>query len=235
MKATVYIPFANGDAVNGFRYDGEELTSKKYVRMEEDEYYNHRDGVDTMMPLNGTNIAANGFTKRKFNIKNQAYAFHKCDGNIRNIDNTDVTVTQLDRLWANKEQFGLFVYLDEQQFNKKPDLETDLKIWIQDSQKIMNITRMSDEEKVLHLPKKDFKIDFDNGKSHAVLKNCKFAKLMSSARKPVSKRCNICGYENQNPNVLKEWTCPKCGTTHRGEPIITSFAMIIERIIFTKK
>ena len=37
------------------------------------------------------------------------------------------------------------------------------------------ILKLSDEEKMFHLPKKDFKIDFDNGKSHAVLKNCKFA------------------------------------------------------------
>ena len=47
-------------------------------------------------------------------------------------------------------------------------------------------------------------MDFDNGKSHAVLKNCKFAKLLTS--------------------IVKA----------NGEPMITSFAMIIERIIFTK-
>ena len=95
--------------------------------------------------------------------------------------------------------------MNEKEFLSKPDLETDLKMWIQDSQKIMNIGKLSDEEKVFHLPKKDFKIDFDNGKSHAVLKNCKFAKLLSS--------------------VVKQ----------NGEPMITSFAMIIERIIFVKK
>ena len=132
------------------------------------------------------------------------YAFHKCDGNIRNINGSEITVTQLDRLWANKEQFGLFIYLNEQEFIRKPDLETDLKMWIQDSQKIMNIAKLSDEEKMFHLPKKDFKIDFDNGNCHAVLKNCKFAKLLSSIKKA------------------------------NGEPMITSFAMIIERIIFTK-
>ena len=33
MKATIYIPFANGDAVKGFNYEGEELTAKKYVKI----------------------------------------------------------------------------------------------------------------------------------------------------------------------------------------------------------
>lgn len=206
MRCTMYIPFVNGDAVNGFRYDGDELTPKKYVKMENDEYYGHREGVDHMVVSSlGNNMAYNSYQKRKINVKNQNYSFHKCDGNIRNIDGTEVTVPQLDRLWANKQQFGLYVYLDEKQFLKKSDLETDLKMWIQDSQKIMNIGTLSDEEKVFHLPKKDFKIDFDNGRNHAVLKNCKFAKLLSSIRKA------------------------------NGEPLISSFGMIIERIIFTKK
>mgnify|MGYP006967381399 CR=1 FL=1 len=39
MKVTLFIPFANGDAVRGFNYEGEELTAKKYVKMEEKEYY----------------------------------------------------------------------------------------------------------------------------------------------------------------------------------------------------
>lgn len=206
MKVTLYIPFANGDAVSGFKYEGEELTPKKYVKMEEKEYYDHKDGVDYMVVTSlGNNMAYNTYHKRKVNVKNQTYSFHVCDGNIRNINGSEVSVSQLDRLWANKEQFGLYVYLNEKEFLSKPDLETDLKMWIQDSQKIMNIGKLSDEEKVFHLPKKDFKIDFDNGKSHAVLKNCKFAKLLSS--------------------VVKQ----------NGEPMITSFAMIIERIIFVKK
>ena len=205
MKVTLYIHIANGDAVNGFNYEGEELTAPKYVKMEENEYYGHKDGVDHMVVTSlGNNRAQKQYKKRKINFKNQSYAFHKCDGNIRNINGSEITVTQLDRLWANKEQFGLFIYLNEQEFIRKPDLETDLKMWIQDSQKIMNIAKLSDEEKMFHLPKKDFKIDFDNGKCHAVLKNCKFAKLLSSIKKA------------------------------NGEPMITSFAMIIERIIFTK-
>ena len=188
MKVTLYIPFANGDAVNGFKYEGEALTAKKYVEMEETEYYDHKDGVDHMVVTSlGNNMAYNPYQKRKINVRNQNYGFHKCDGNIRNINGSEVSVSQLDRLWANKEQFGLFIYLDEKQFMSKPDLET-----------------LSEGEKVFHLPKKDFKIDIDNGKTHAVLKNCKFAKLLSTIRKA------------------------------NGEPMITSFALIIERIIFTK-
>lgn len=205
MKVTLYIPFANGDAVNGFKYEGEELTARKYVKMEETEYYGHKDGVDQMVVTSfGNNMAYNPFQKRKVNVKNQSYAFHKCEGNVRNINGSEVNTTQLDRLWASKEQFALYVYLNEKEFIMKPDLETDLKMWIKDSLKILNTTKLDEVEKMKHLPKKDFKIDFDDNKSHAVLKNCKFVKLLSSIRKA------------------------------NGEPMITSFAIIIERIIFTK-
>ena len=205
MRVTLYIPFANGDAVKGFNYEGEELTAKKYVKMEDNEYYGHKDGVDHMVVTSlGNNMAYNPYQKRKINVKNQVYAFHKCEGNIRNINGSDVSVSQLDRRWVNKEQFALYIYLNENEFKMKPDLETDLKMWIQDSQKIMSISKLTDEEKMFHLPKKDFKIDFDNGRSHAVLKNCKFVKLLSTIMKA------------------------------NGEPMITSFAMIVERIIFTK-
>lgn len=235
MKITLYIPFANGDAVNGFEYEGEELTARKYVKMEDDEYYGHRDGVDQMVVSSlGNNMAYNPFQKRKIKVKNQSYAFHTCEGNIRNINGSDISTAQLDRLWSNKEQFGLYVYLNEQEFLKKSDLEIDLKMWIKDSIKILNAPKLDDVEKMKHLPKKDFKIDFDNGKTHAVLKNCKFAKLLSNIRRPTNKVCNVCGYENKTEKAVTEWICPKCGTKYVGEPIISSFAMIIERIIFTK-
>jgi Zn finger protein HypA/HybF involved in hydrogenase expression len=235
MEVTLYIPFANGDAVNGFSYEGRDIRGEEYAKMENDEYYNHKNGVDQMVVSSlGNNMAINSYDKRKINVKNQSYAFHKCDGNIRNINGTEVTITQLDRLWANKEQFALYIYLNEKQFMNKPDLETDFKMWVKDSTKILNISNLPDEEKLKHLPKKDFKMDIDNGKSHVVLKNCKFIKLLSNLRKPATRRCNVCGYVNDSEKKITEWICPKCGTTHCGEPLITSFGMIIERIIFTK-
>ena len=103
MKVTLYIPFANGDAVNGFKYEGEELTAKKYIKMEEDEYYGHRRSVDHMVITSlGNNMSYNDYEKRKINVKNQTYAFHRCNGNIRNIDGSDADTSQLERLWANK-------------------------------------------------------------------------------------------------------------------------------------
>ncbi|MGX8774690.1 MAG: helicase-related protein, partial [Bacillota bacterium] len=64
------------------------------------------------------------------------------------------------------------------------------------------ITELSDEEKIFHLPKKDFKIDFDNGKSHAVLKNCKFGKVMTSVKKKGELKKKLKAFEKGETDIL---------------------------------
>ena len=206
MKATIYIPYASSDPQYDFQYEGEELTPKKYIKMEKDEYNNHKHGVDVMVSTSlGYNMSINGYEKRRIKVKNQSYKSHTCKCNIRNIDGSEVFSGELDRHWINKDQFGLIIYLDQKELDDKYDLGVDLKMWMIDSQKIMNSDRLSEEERIYHLPKKDFKIDFDEGKSHALLKNCKFGKLMTSAKDKF------------------------------GKPTVSTFGIIVERIIFLKK
>lgn len=194
-----------GDAVNGFKYEGENLTAKKYVNMENKEYYDHKDGVDLMVSTSyGMNMSINNFDKRRINATPQETEFHVCKGHIRNINGQEITQTELDRIWSNKEQFGLIFYLNQKDFDLNPDMETDLKMWMNESQNILNIPQYDEQEKIKHLPKKDFKIDF-KGDVHAILKNCKFAKLMSTTR------------------------------DKRGRIPVSSFAIIIERLIYTRK
>lgn len=206
MKVLMFIPYANGDPVYDFSYWGGEITPKEYVKMENDEYYGHKKQVDKMVITSlGNNMSVNTYEKRKVNVKKQSYQFHTCMGNMRSGNGSELTMAELDRHWVNKEQFALIVYLNQSEIEKKPDLEIDLKMWIQDSQKIFNIDKLSAEEKIFHLPKKDFKIDFDDGQSHAVLKNCKFAKLMSTTKDKI------------------------------GRIPVGSFAMIVERVVFVKQ
>lgn len=206
MKATIYMPFASSDPQYDFNYEGEELTPRKYIKMENDEYYLHKGGVDRMVSTSlGNNMSVNNYDKRKINVKKQSYKYHKCDGNIRFINGSDVSKEQLDWLWANKQQFGLIIYLNQKELDEKYDFSVDLRTWMVDSQKLMNSDRLTEEEKIFHLPKKDFKIDFDEDKSHAVLKNCKFGKLMSSAKDKT------------------------------GKVTVSTFAIIVEKIIFLRK
>lgn len=180
MKAKFYIPYAQGDCVRGFSYD-REIKAKDYARMELKEYNDHKRGVDQMVSSSmGYNMAINPFKKRKFDYNKQKYQFHECNCRLLNVDGEDETLADLDRMYRAKEKFVEIIQLNIDEYLKNPDMETDLNMWIQESNKVSNCNKLSDEEVIFYLPKKDFKIYIEEDKSTAVLKDCKFLKRMGS-------------------------------------------------------
>lgn len=181
MKATIYIPYANGNCVTGFKYD-KPLSMQEYVAMETKEYNDHYQGVDTMMyERYGDNMSINFYKKRHFDYQQQNYDFHQCDCNVLNMDGRQETVEQLKEYSRTGEQFVLILNLSEKTLKNDADLETDLKQWFEGSLKVKNCNRLSDEEVLYHLPKKDFKLKIAGLNETVVLKDCKFLEFMSSS------------------------------------------------------
>lgn len=181
MKGIIYIPYANGNCVTGFKYD-KPLSMREYVEMETKEYQDHYQGVDNMMfERYGENMSINHYKKRKFRYQQQIYDFHQCDCNVLDIDGKQETIQQLDKYNKTGEQFILILNLNEKQLKNDADLETDLKMWFEESLKVKNCGRLSDEEVMYHLPKKDFKLKMAGINEIAVLKDCKFLEFMSSS------------------------------------------------------
>lgn len=181
MKATIFIPYANGNCVTGFKYD-KPLSMKEYVEMETKEYDEHYQGVDNMMfERYGNNMAINFYKKRRFKCQQQNYDFHECDCNVLNMDGKQETLGQLEEYYQTGEQFVLILNLNEKTLKNDADLETDLKMWFEESIKVKNCGRLTDEEVMYHLPKKDFKLKIDGLTEMAVLKDCKFLEFMSSS------------------------------------------------------
>lgn len=181
MKGIIYIPYANGNCVTGFKYD-KPLSMQEYVRMETQEYDDHYQGVDNMMyERYGANMSINHYQKRKFKYQRQTYDFHQCDCNILDVDGRQETIVNLERYAKTEEQFVLILNLNEKQLKEDSDLETDLKMWFDESLKVKNCGRLTDEEVMYHLPKKDFKLKIPGRSDMCVLKDCKFLDFMSSA------------------------------------------------------
>ena len=179
MKGTLFIPYANSSCVRGFKYNGE-LTTEQYVRMETKEYNDHKHGVDTMMLTRyGNNMAYNNYDKRKFNYTKQQYEYFKCNCVVLNDENRPQSMTELERYAKTQEQFVLILNLNEKDIIKEGDIDTEIKKWISDSQKVSNCKKLSDVEVMYHLPKKDFRLRTDDKKTF-ILKDCKFLKIMSS-------------------------------------------------------
>ena len=179
MRGTLFIPYANSSCVRGFKYNGE-LTTEQYVRMETKEYNDHKHGVDTMMLTRyGNNMAYNNYDKRKFNYTKQQYEYFKCNCVVLNDEGKPQSMSDLERYAKTQEQFVLILNLNEKDIIKEGDIDTEIKKWISDSQKVSNCKKLSDVEVMYHLPKKDFRLRTDDKKTF-ILKDCKFLKIMSS-------------------------------------------------------
>ena len=179
MKGTLFIPYANSSCVRGFKYNGE-LTTEQYVRMETKEYNDHKHGVDTMMLTRyGNNMAYNNYDKRKFNYTKQQYEYFKCNCVVLNDEGKPQSMSDLEHYAKTQEQFVLILNLNEKDIIKEGDIDTEIKKWISDSQKVSNCKKLSDVEVMYHLPKKDFRLRTDDKKTF-ILKDCKFLKIMSS-------------------------------------------------------
>ena len=179
MKGTLFIPYANSSCVRGFKYNGE-LTTEQYVRMETKEYNDHKHGVDTMMLTRyGNNMAYNNYDKRKFNYTKQQYEYFKCNCVVLNDEGRPQSMSDLERYAKTQEQFVLILNLNEKDIIEEGDIDTEIKKWISDSQKVSNCKKLSDVEVMYHLPKKDFRLRTEDKKTF-ILKDCKFLKIMSS-------------------------------------------------------
>lgn len=182
MNGILYIPYASGSCTKGFNYD-KPLTSQQYVQMENKEYYDHKDGVDTMMTTRyGNNMSINMYAKRRFNIPPQQYVFHQCNCVILNIDGKPQNIEELYHFAKTQEQFIIILNLNAKTIQDEPDLESDLRMWFDESVKVKNCNRLSDVEVMFHLPKKDFKLKIEGQNETALLKDCKFLKFMTNSK-----------------------------------------------------
>lgn len=193
MNVQIFIPYANGDCSNGFKYD-KPITRKEYVEQQTKEWKERRIGVHTMVTNPeteqlGYNIANNPWQKRHFDYTQQTYSYHQCDGLLYDMEEQELTLQSLDEIYRKNaqdgENFMLYVYLNPRQMKQKPDLVTDFNQWAHESMKLWGLkddpeySEIFDEEEILkHLPQKDFKIKIKDDNSTAVLRKCRFIEPM---------------------------------------------------------
>lgn len=172
MIGTLFVPYSNGDCINGFQYEKGTISKQEYIRIMESEYEKYRDAIDeTVRSSFSRNMSINPFQKQNNKYKQQTFYYNECNCNILNIKGENCVIDELITYYQTKEEF--IIILDIKNLTSNPDVESDLKQWVRDSNKINNSMRLSEEEKIFNLPKKDFKVKFINEGSTAILKGCK--------------------------------------------------------------
>lgn len=172
MIATLFVPYSNGDCVNGFQYEKGTISKQEYVRIMETEYEKYRDAIDeTVRTSFSRNMSINPFQKQNNKYKQQTFYYNECNCNVLNIKGDNCVIDELITYYQTKDEF--IIILDIKNLTSNPDVESDLKQWVRDSNKINHSVRLSEEEKIFNLPKKDFKLKFTKEGSTAILRECK--------------------------------------------------------------
>ena len=172
MIATLFVPYSNGDCVNGFKYERGDIDKKQYIKLIETEYNKYRNQIDSTVRTSlSHNMSINPFQKLSNKYKSQTFYYNECDCKVFNINNQDCLIDELIKYFRTGESFVIIIEVGN--LTQNPDVETDLRQWIKESNKIHSSRKLTDTEKIVNLPKKDFKLKFKKEGSTAVLKDCK--------------------------------------------------------------
>ena len=181
MRAVLYVPYSNGDARNGFKYD-KEISQKEYANAMVEYYNQHKDGIDSVFMSKGLgrNIAVNPFRKEKVKYNQQTFYYQPVEAKVFDIDGKDEKIDELIQFYKTGEQFIVIIaLLNLSSADETGELESDVKAWTRESVKINRTNKMTEDEKIKSLSKKSLKLKFKDSKSSAILKNCKMIEVYS--------------------------------------------------------
>lgn len=181
MQVTLFVPYSNGDCVEGFKYD-KPIDRNTYAKIMVNSYKKYRDGVDTMMSndMLGQNIARNYFTKERAKYKQQTFYYQPVECKVFDMDNRPENIDNLLSYYNSGEQFiVIMALLNLSSADPSGELESDVKSWVKESLKINKTNKMTEEEKIASLTKKSLKIRFKDSKSSAILRDCKMIEVYS--------------------------------------------------------
>ena len=181
MRAVLYVPYSNGDARNGFKYD-KEISQKEYANAMVEYYNQHKDGIDSVFMSKGLgrNIAVNPFRKERVKYNQQTFYYQPVEAKVFDIDGKDEKIDELIQFYKTGEQFIVIIaLLNLSSADESGELESDIKAWTRESVKINRTNKMTEDEKIKSLSKKSLKLKFKDSKSSAILKNCKMIEVYS--------------------------------------------------------
>lgn len=176
---TLLVPYSNGDAIKGFRYDGGDITEREYSRMMIDTYNRYKDGVwEGYVERCGYNMSINNYDKEIVKYTQQQFFYDETRVNIFNVHGEEMTIDELIHHFQTERPFVMTIQM--YRMSENGSLESDMKVWMRECLKVTRNPKFSEAEKIQYLSKKNMKIKFDDAKSSAVLHNCKMVDVKNN-------------------------------------------------------
>ena len=177
MRCKIYIPFQNYDAETGFNTNIT-FTEEEYVNYITSEYNRNKLTFDDMNNFSMGAMNQNN-TVPSWMKKKEKVSYIEGDASLLDIDNNEETIDNLLGYFKSGEMFIEQFFFDENP--KLEDIYDEFKIWFRESEQINRSSKLTDDENLRFLPKKEFKVSFGE-KSNAILHDCRLMERFSSRR-----------------------------------------------------
>lgn len=155
-----------------------EKSKKEHEQKLVEAYKKYKPMIDRNINRLGCNIAINNEgPKEKTNFKQQQTYFTETKAIIRNMNNQEISIDELLEYHTTQEPFIIDIQLPI--YEKNEDLEPEVKAWIRET---IRINREIDEaeDRLRGFSKRDFRIEFPNSKSSALLKDTKMVDIVNN-------------------------------------------------------
>nr|UWD58658.1 MAG: hypothetical protein [Bacteriophage sp.]DAF44189.1 MAG TPA: hypothetical protein [Myoviridae sp. ctNQV2] len=182
MEGILYAPYVDYNSTDSFDYKNQAY-DENYMDYLRKEYVKYKFTIDTVTKaslvndrVSMINSLANN-RKENVNPNNKIhYSYYQAPVKLLDIYSDSESFDKLLYYFKSGEMFPLIIEFFDIQ--KVPELESDFKMWVRETNKINTARGLTDVERLKYLPVKDLKVSFGPN-SNAVLEKCKLLEVYS--------------------------------------------------------
>lgn len=178
MRAKLYIPYIDLNPENGFTTNVTFNSEQDYINYMNKEYSKSKLTYDD---LNNFDVGSKNYNHQdaKWLQKKEKYNYMDIDISLLDINNEEENIDNLLKYFRTGEMCIEQFFMDNTP--KLEDIYDEFKAWMRETEQINNTPKLTDEQKMRLVPKKDFKLAFGEN-SYAIFHNCSFAERFSVRR-----------------------------------------------------
>lgn len=191
MEAILKVPYSYSDprhdfdASNEIYLDGSIESQRKWEKSKQEfeqkvvaNYRKFNPIISRNINKLGRNMAVNDEVKENNNFKRQQTYMTDTKVIVCDMNNRRISIDMLLDYYRTGEMFILDLQLPVYEQNE--ELEPEMKAWIRETLQINNAPNLTDEERLVGYTKRDFRLEFPNSKSTALLQNTKLVDIVNN-------------------------------------------------------
>lgn len=191
MEAILKVPYSYSDPQHDFDVTREiyldgsiesqrewEKSKQEFEKKVVSHYRKYNPIITRNINKLGRNMAVNDEVKEQNNFKKQETYMTDTKAIVCDMNNKDMSIDTLLEYYQSGEMFIIDLRLPV--YDQNEELEPEMKAWIRETIQINNAPNLTDEERLVGYTKRDFRLEFPNCNSLAVLQNTKLVDIVNN-------------------------------------------------------